>query len=75
MSSLKNYMVNLNEQLLPNLEIEQAVSMIAAICPYQDRECALEENIKLTPSENGTGWFFECKVCEGAKCTGFLRDD
>ena len=75
MLSMKKYMVNLNEQLLPRLEIEQAVSMIAASCPFQNRDCVFEENVKLTPSENGTGWFFECKFCEGAKCTGFFRED
>jgi hypothetical protein len=68
-------MINLNEQMKTNIEFEQAASIIAAICPYQDRKYALEENFALTPSENGTGWFFECKVCEGARCTGFLRDD
>jgi hypothetical protein len=75
MLNTNKYMVNLNEQILPSLAIEQAVSMIAAICPYQDKECVFKENVEVTPSENGTGWFFECKICEGAKCTGFFRDD
>lgn len=69
------FMVNLNEQILPSLAIEQAVSMIEAICPYQDRTCAFNDSVAVTPSENGTGWFFECKFCEGARCTGFFRDD
>jgi len=67
--------INLNEQIATNIELDQAASTIAAICPYQDRKCALEDNFELTPSENGTGWFFECKVCDGARCTGFLRSD
>ena len=68
-------MINLNEQMTTPIEFEEAASMIAAICPYQNRKCALEDNFELIPSENGTGWFFECKVCEGARCTGFLRND
>lgn len=75
MLSTQKYMVNLNEQTLTSLAIEQAVSMIAAICPFQNRDCAVKENVELTPSENGTGWFFECKICEGARCTGFFRED
>ena len=70
-------MINLNEQLSTNTNVqaEQIANILDAICPYQDRKCDLTEDIILTLSENGTGWFFECKVCEGARCTGFLRDD
>lgn len=68
-------MINLNEQITENVEIEQVADMISAICPHQDRRCVLEEDFKLTPSENGTGWFFECMVCEGARCTVFLSSD
>lgn len=75
MLSTKVYMMDLNERVTPNLEIENAASMIATICPYQNRNCGLERDFMLSPSENGTGWFFECKMCEGARCTGFVRND
>lgn len=68
-------MINFSEQVITDVEFKQTANMIAAICPYQKRKCALEDDFKLIQSENGTGWFFECKVCEGATCTGFLRDD
>lgn len=68
-------MINLNELVATNTEIEQAAEIFSAICLYRDRICAFNESVKLTPSENGTGWFFECKICEGARCTGFLRND
>jgi len=70
-------MTNLNEQVSTNTNVqaEQIANILDAICPYQNRKYTSTEDIVLTLSENGTGWFFECKVCEGAKCTGFLRDD
>ena len=75
MLSTKINMVILSERMLPSLEIEQVVSIITAICPYLNKDCVFEENVKITPSENSTGWFFECNKCDGAKCKGFFRDD
>lgn len=70
-------MINLNEKATTNanVQLEQITNILDAICPYQDKTCDVVEDFSLTPSENGTGWFFECKVCKGAKCAGFLRDD
>ena len=70
-------MTNLNEQVSTNTNVhaEQIATILDAICPYQERKYAFPEDIELTLSENGTGCFFKCKVCKGASCTGFLRDD
>ncbi len=68
-------MLNLSEKITTNTGFEEAANIVAAICPYQDRKCVLENDFKLIPSENQTGWFFECKVCVGARCTGFLSSD
>jgi hypothetical protein len=68
-------MLNRSEQVLPVIEAQEIASVIAAICPLQMAGGALENSFVLTPSENDTGWFFECGQCAGAKCTGFLRND
>jgi len=68
-------MMNLNKQTTVAMGHDQAASLLFAICPYQNRNRFLQQNYVLIPSENGTGWFFECRLCQGARCTGFLRDD
>jgi hypothetical protein len=68
-------MLNLSEHVSTTIETQETANMIAAICPFQECDCDSEENFKLTPSENDTGWFFECRMCRGANCTGFLRND
>ncbi len=70
-------MINLNEKVTTSINIhaEQIANILDAICPYQNKSCDFTENLSLTFSENGTGWFFECKVCQGAQCTGFLKND
>jgi hypothetical protein len=70
-------MINLNEKVTTNINVraEQIANLLDAICPYQDKTNDLTEALSLTFSENETGWFFECKVCQGARCTGFLRND
>lgn len=57
------------------IEAQEIASVIAAICPLRREGGALENSFVLTPSENDTGWFFECGQCTGANCTGFLRND
>lgn len=68
-------MISAKEQLTTSNEIQQVARMIAAICPYRHEFSALHNDFELSLSENETGWFFECKLCEGARCTGFLRND
>jgi hypothetical protein len=55
--------------------MQQIAKLLSASCPYKKKRCALDENLQFTPSENGTGWYFECSQCEEARCTGFLRKD
>ncbi|MDZ7263422.1 MAG: hypothetical protein ONB16_02475 [candidate division KSB1 bacterium] len=61
--------------MLPMIEAQEIASVIAAICPLQREAGALHDRFVLTPSENDTGWFFECEQCAGARCTGFMRND
>jgi len=66
---------HINEKIITASDLQQIALMLAATCPYKKKECVPDENITLIPSENGTGWYFECSRCEAAKCTGFLRKD
>ena len=73
----KRYMINLNGKVTTNINAhaEQIANLLDAICPYQDKANDVVNALSLTFSENNTGWFFECKVCQDARCTGFLRND
>ncbi|MFZ5517705.1 MAG: hypothetical protein ACOY90_13755 [Candidatus Zhuqueibacterota bacterium] len=68
-------MISAKEQFTTSTDIQQVAKMIAAICPYRDQFRTMYNDFKLTLAENETGWFFECMLCKGAKCTGFLRND
>lgn len=75
MITANKLMVNLNERDVSTIAPEQAMNLIAAICPNQYGELVSAQDIQLTPAENNSGWFFECHHCKAANCTGFLRSD
>lgn len=69
------FMIDLNEQDSSSIAPELAMHLIAAICPNQIGAMDSTQAIQLTPAENNTGWFFQCRGCQAANCTGFLRSD
>lgn len=75
MVTSNRFIVNLNERDLSTEAPELAMNLIAAICLNQNIGLDSAQNIQLQPAENNSGWFFECRHCRAANCTGFLRSD
>jgi hypothetical protein len=52
---------------------EKALKTMATICPIKDEEDFAQGKFSLEEDDVDAGWFFECKMCKGAKCSGYIR--
>ncbi len=52
---------------------EKALKTMASICPVKDEDEFEDDNFSLEEDDADTGWFFECRMCKGEKCSGYIR--
>lgn len=43
------------------------------ICPFNDEDEFDKDDFSLEDDECDSGWFFECKMCKGPGCSGYLK--
>lgn len=54
-------------------QLNNPLKTLAKICPFNDADDFSKDDFKLEDDEKNTGWFFECRMCKGAHCTGYLK--
>lgn len=52
---------------------EKALKTMATICPFNEEDDFAGKDFTLDEDKSDAGWFFECKMCKGAQCTGYIR--
>jgi len=56
-----------------NSRQEKALKTMATICPFKEEDEFEQDEFSLDEDDVDAGWFFECKMCKGAKCSGYIR--
>jgi len=56
-----------------NKQMNKPLKTMAKICPFNDEDDFSNDGFSLENDETDSGWFFECKMCKGAHCSGYLR--
>lgn len=56
-----------------NSSTDKAMKTMANICPFKDEDDFEEDEFSLNEDDSDSGWFFECKICQDSKCTGYIR--
>jgi len=56
-----------------NKQLNRPRKAIAKHCPFNEEKKFTDDGFSLEDDETDGGLFFECKMCKGAQCTGYLR--
>ena len=51
----------------------KAYKTMAKICPHSADKDFDKEEFSLEEDEADSGWYFECKICDDSKCSGYIR--
>ena len=52
---------------------DKPLKTIATLCPFNEEEDFSDDDFSLEDDDSDSGLFFECKMCKGAQCSGYLR--
>lgn len=51
----------------------KAYKTMAKICPYNEEKDFDKKAFTLEEDDADSGWYFECKICDDSKCSGYIR--
>ncbi|MBN1351142.1 hypothetical protein JXJ21_17105 [candidate division KSB1 bacterium] len=46
---------------------------MATICPFNGEDEFTDDDFCLEDDDCDSGWFFECKMCKGTGCSGYIK--
>lgn len=56
-----------------NKQLNKSLKTVATVCPFKDKDDFSDDDFSLEDDETDNGLFFECKMCKGAQCKGYLK--